>query len=455
MRNNQWRSQRGFLWACIGVSMGLEILWTFPGELSRGGYRFLIVFIIASILGGFTATTAGIIIGRYSGHSIVGGLVQINKNTIPSSVLAIIGALLAGSGVLSITSFAIRYFYGFAESLVGQFGFGGIAIGEIIYQSIAENVQLLVRLAAIAAIVCTIAVAFGIRKGFEWVVRMAVPAILGMLILVIIYDSIILKKADAQQIQSALASLFAGNDKTYTIGNAISSAAVQVGFGSTLAIGAVSMFAADTDVNEPIARDIWIITLGPVMMSVLAACAMTLTIQSSDITVGQSGKFIFLNMHDVFTAMGTAGDLIGTLFYMALMFSGLVLISGMIIFVGNAFHEMCQIMDWKTYRFIWVIIAGGLMLALSFPVLMGEGKLESSILTIYRFVSYGVIAPYIAIVTCIGCGWGLSKEAMREKMESEKKKWYMAPVARFMIRYIGPVFYLTIMIFFVIAFIKR
>ena len=125
-----WGSNFGFLMAAVGSAVGLGNIWGFPYKMgSKGGFAFLIIYLLLVIFVGVVVMLGELTIGRKTGKGAVGAYAALSKKYKWVGYLGILSAftLLAFYNVLG--GLVMRYMFGFLLQIMGVDGFSGAGMG--------------------------------------------------------------------------------------------------------------------------------------------------------------------------------------------------------------------------------------------------------------------------------------------------------------------------------------
>ena len=128
-KRGSWGSKLAFIFAASGSAIGLGSIWRFPLMTGlNGGAIFVLVYIVAVVLIGFTVMLAEFTIGRHTSKNPVGAYEAIKPRT-PWKLAGYMGVfgcacILSYYGI--IAGWAFGYFY---KTI------GGVFKGEISWQA--------------------------------------------------------------------------------------------------------------------------------------------------------------------------------------------------------------------------------------------------------------------------------------------------------------------------------
>ena len=188
----KWSSRLGFILAGTGAAVGLGNIWKFPyitGE--NGGGAFVLVYLLCVLLIGIPLMIAELSLGRRAGKSPVNTLLDLARESGASGWWRLVGVMgvLAGFLILSYYSVVAGWTLVYAiKMLTGAFW--GMDAGEIsgVYdQLISDPVQLLFWHSLFIGATMLV-VSRGVQEGLERAVRFMMPALFGLLLILVVYS---------------------------------------------------------------------------------------------------------------------------------------------------------------------------------------------------------------------------------------------------------------------------
>ena len=170
-KHETWSSGFTFILATIGAAIGLANIWRFPYVVgTSGGSTFVLAYIVVSLLFVMPIIIAELVIGRYSGKSMIGSMrkTAIDHDASPKWSLA--GYL----GILAMTLIQVFYFviavwvlYYFALSVSVGFNDVNVRSSSAMFDSLKQNPYALVICQTTLIVITGFIIAKGVRKGVE------------------------------------------------------------------------------------------------------------------------------------------------------------------------------------------------------------------------------------------------------------------------------------------------
>ena len=309
-----WASRSGFLLAAVGSAVGLGNMWRFSYlTAENGGAAFVVLYIALTLLIGLPVLLAEFTIGRGAGRSPIGALRHFG-----GSLWAPLGWLFVASGFLIlayysvIAGWTVRYglaalFSGFPES-PGDY-FESVATGPtaILYQGVF--------MASAVVIVSS-----GIRKGIERTSLVLMP-ILFLLVCGLAVYAFTLEGASAGY-RFYLQTDFS----EFLSASVLRDAAGQAFFSLSLGMGAMLTYASYLTERDHLPSESVVVAGSDFIVAFIAGLVVFPLIFALGLSKDVSGSTIgalFITLPEAFAGMGTAGRVVGFLFFAALVVGAL------------------------------------------------------------------------------------------------------------------------------------
>ena len=185
-KRGNWSSTFGFLMAAIGSAVGLGNMWGFPYKMgSNGGFAFLIIYLVLALLCGIVIMTIEMTIGRKTGKSPVLAMGQIGKRFKFVGWFGVLSAFIIMGFYTMIMGWVVRYVVDFFQAMIGIDVFAGMN-GVEYFSSVYTDTTASFIYTFIAFALTSVIVMGGVSKGIERFSKIAIPALFGLLIVVII-----------------------------------------------------------------------------------------------------------------------------------------------------------------------------------------------------------------------------------------------------------------------------
>ncbi|HDZ25723.1 MAG TPA: sodium-dependent transporter, partial [Candidatus Aminicenantes bacterium] len=197
IKRGTWGSKTAFILAATGSAIGLGNIWRFPAMVSQnGGAVFVLVYILAVALIGFTVMLAELTIGRHTQKNPVGAIGHIKPRS-PWKFIGYLG-VITGICILSYYSVVAGWTVGYiVKTATGAFS-GEVTsqLTEKIYTEFTSNPIQVIFLLFLFIGMTTYIVSKGVKKGIERWTKVLMP-ILFLLIIFLAVRALTLPGASA------------------------------------------------------------------------------------------------------------------------------------------------------------------------------------------------------------------------------------------------------------------
>lgn len=447
-----FKGNLGFVLAAAGSAVGLGNIWRFPYLAARdGGGLFLVIYIVLALTFGFALLTTEVAIGRNTKQSPLTAYGQLKKEWKWLGGLAYIIPFLIMPYYCVIGGWVIKYFVAF---LTGQ----GIAAANdgyftgFITSEVEPVVYMILFLGACAAII-----ALGVSGGIEKSSRIIMPILLVLVVGIAIFSMTVKNTGEDGTIVRGIDGM-----KVYLIPNLegvtlkkffyiVTDALGQLFFSLSVAMGIMIAYGSYVPDDANLVKSINQIEIFDTLVAFLAG---VMIIPAVYVFMGAEGmasgpSLMFVSLPKVFQAMGSVGNVIGTLFFAMVLFaavtSGMSVLEAIVSSLIDGFH----ISRGKAVLFESVIaLVIGIVVCLGYNVWYFEVGLPNGstaqILDILDYISNYIFMPVVAFGTCILIGWILKPEFVMEEAGKNGETFGRRRLYIAMIKYIAPVLLLVL-----------
>ncbi len=443
-KRNSFSNSIGFVLAAAGSAIGLGNIWRFPYLAAKdGGGLFLAIYVVLALTFGFTLLFTEVALGRKTKQSSLTAYGKINKKfswvggfsaLVPFLILpyyCIIGgwvlkymiAFLTGHGV---DAAADGYFSGFItgqyEPIIFDFIFL-MAVAFVIYRGVNKGIEAISRILMPVLFVLVIGIAvFSIsiknpetgRTGLEGLKLFVVPSVEGLSvkdIFVVVID--------------AMGQLF------YSI---------------SVAMGIMVTYGSYYKDKSNLIRSVNLIEIFDTIVAILAG---VMIIPAVYVFMGKEGMtggpgLMFIAIPKVFLQMGVAGQFIGAVFFIMVLFAALTSAMSVLEAVVAGFIDRFGMSRRRaTVVETGIALVFGIIICLGYNVLYFDVKLpngaNAQILDIVDYLSNNIFMPVVAIGTCILIGWIAKPESMIEEATKNGEHFSRRTLYVVMIKFVAPV----------------
>ena len=446
IKHETWSSGYKFILATIGAAIGLANIWRFPYVAgTSGGSTFVLVYIVVSLLFVMPIIIAELMIGRYSGKSMIGSMrkTAIDHNASPR--WSLVGYL----GILAMTLIQFFYFviagwvlYYFVLSV--SVGFNGVNAQSSsgMFDALKQNPYALVGCQTSLIVITGYIIAKGVRKGVEKSVSWLMPVLFISLTLFVCYGIYL------GTLKEAAVFLFSLDYKKLNfeiIQLAIGQAFFSIGAG----VGFIMTYGAYLKKDVSISKSALIIITADVGAALLAGLAVYSVVFAFELSADAGPGLIFVALPVAFGQM-QLGTVFGVIFFGALLAAVIpTLISG----YEEAVCWLIELNIGNRARMsvlygilIWL---GGLPAILSFnywsgiylfdfiPILKGKNIFE-----LYEIVAIVFLIPVCGVAIAIFSGWLIPDKTCQSELGTMNSSLYA--LWKFLLKFVAPLCLLLI-----------
>lgn len=447
-KRNSFTGSIGFVLAAAGSAVGLGNIWRFPYLAAKdGGGLFLVVYIILALTFGFTLLTTEIAIGRKTKQSPLTAYSKVKKGWDFLGIISCLVPVIIMPYYCVIGGWVIKYFIAFLTGEGVQAAGNGYFTGYITSE-VQPLVFFLVFLGLSAFIVFR-----GVNKGIESSSKVIMPILL-VLILGISIFSLTINHTDAEGVTRTGLEGF----KIYVIPNldgmtvskflgVVTDAMGQLFFSLSVAMGIMITYGSYVKDEDNLVRSINQIEIFDTVVAFLAGVMIIPAVYTFMGTEGMTAGpgLMFVSLPKVFEAMGSAGNVIGCLFFAMVLFAALTSAVSVMEAVVSCFMDKFHLTRTKAAIIETIIaVVGGIAVCLGYNKWYFELKLPNGsvgqVLDVMDYVSNSLMMPVVAIGTCILIGWIVKPKTVIDEVEKTGHKFSRRTLYIVMIKIIAPIF---------------
>ena len=436
-----WSSRLGFVMAAAGSAIGLGNLWKFPYITwdNRGG-AFVLVYLICVASVGLPIMMAEILIGRRTQQSPVGAL-----RAIAGPAWGWVGGLGVVSGfvILSyytvIAGWTLRYFW----SCMGWSlrGFDASAASAEAFGLFSGNGPLQVALAGGFMLLTILVVHRGVSGGIERVARVLMPALLGILV-VLLVAALSLEKAG-----QALKFIFVPNFGELQA-RGVLEALGHAFFTLSLGMGAMITYGSYLTRRESVVRASVVVVALDTVIALIATVVMFSVIfsfQMGESVSASTAGMLFITLPTLFYQEVPFGNVLAPMFYVLVSFAALTSTISLLEVIASYFIDR---RGWTRTRAAWscgiATFGVSVICALSFgawPTVSSfswfHGK--QGLFEHLDYLASNWLLPVGGFFITFAAGWLMTREATEEELvDASTPSWFRFGAWRFVIRYVAP-----------------
>lgn len=392
-------------------------MWRFPYQMAEaGGAAFLVLYIGMVMLIGLPILLAEMVVGRGSRQSPIQALAHFGgKNWKPLGVLFVIAGFVILAYYAVIAGWVVRY--------VGVYIFaGGVAEPGATFEAYATG-GWAVALQIIFMLVTIAVVLGGVEAGIERAALILMPLLFVIVVGLAVYAAFLDGAAQgyAYYLQTDFSEIMSWG--------VLSSAAGQAFFSLSLGMGAMLTFASYLTRKQNLPREAAVIATADFGVAFVAGLmvfplifALGLQGDVGESTVGA----LFITLPQAFTGMGTAGQVVGILFFGALLVGALTSAVSLLEVVASSAIDT---LGWTRQKA--ALITGGAITLVGIPC-----ALDLRFLTLFDEIAGNVLLVVGALFIAIFVGWRM-KEPIAEAAAGASAYWWF-PTWRNLLKYVVP-----------------
>jgi NSS family neurotransmitter:Na+ symporter len=421
-----WSSPLGFTLAAVGSAVGLGNMWRFSYMTAEhGGAAFVVLYVAMTLLVGLPVMLAELTVGRSARRSPIQALVYYGGSTWkPLGLLFVLSGVVILSYYSVIAGWTVRYA---VEALGGGFAQDSAARFELVATG-TPAVLWHVGFMAVTGVV----VAGGVRAGIERVSLILIPLLAILVIGLAIYAATLegAGAGYAYYLNLEYQEVF-----SYDV---LKDAASQAFFSLSLGMGAILTYASYLSREHHLPDEALMIAVSDFAVAFVAGLvvfpllfALGLEADVVEKTVGA----LFITLPKAFAAMGPAGQVIGLLFFLALVVGALTsAISLLEVVVASVIDGL----GWPRPRATLVAALGIALLGIPSALLL-------AVLDLMDKIGSSLFLPLGALLLSLMVGWGRRDPTPDVSVGAEGVRWFF--LWRGLLRFVVPAVLAVVLVF--------
>ena len=436
----------GFVLAAAGSAVGLGNIWRFPYLAAKdNGGVFILCYIILALTFGFTLLTTEVAIGRKTKSSPLVAYGKIDKRFSFLGTLATLVPVIILPYYCTIGGWVMKYFFTFMS------GGGNEAAADNYFTNFITS-----EISPIVWFVIFIVITFGViicgvEKGIEKFSKVLMPILLMLVIGISIY-SLTLTYTDASGVtRTGLDGL-----KIYLVPNfsditfkefllIVMDAMGQLFFSISVAMGILVTYGSYVEDKTNLMRSINQIEIFDTAVAFLAGLMI---VPSVFVFMGKDGMsagpgLMFVSLPKVFDNMGTVGQIIGTLFFLMVIFAAVTSSVSVMEAIVSSIMDRFKFSRKKSavITLVYAIIVG-VVVCLGYNKFYFELPLPNGstgqILDVLDYFSNSILMPLVAFITCIMVGYFVKPKTIVDEVTKNGEKFTRKVIYNSMIKVIAP-----------------
>ncbi len=430
----RWNSRTTFVLALSSAAVGLGNLWRFSyltGEY--GGAPFVVSYLLCLLFIAVPILLAEVAIGTHGRGCPTVAIRWAADRSLLSRNWMGIGLLACFTGLLILSYYAVVAGWGLAYAgymASGVFSAASaLSVGEH-FENFLSSPRELVYWQSVFLLMLVLVVSMGVRKGLGLLVWFAVPTLMVLLGVLVVFG---VENGDIGAAQDFLFSVklvdFTAQSVLVALGHAFYTLGVGVGVAIT--------YGAYAPERIPIGRSVIAVALFDTLVSVAAGLAIFPIVFASNIEPSMGPGLFFVSVPYAFGNM-MEGEWFGTLFFILVVVAAL----------GSAVAMMEPIVRLLMHHrrmprlvavllvtaVVWVL---GIGTILSFNVWQGKGWFGRwNFFEILDVATANFLLPLVAFLTALFVGWCMRKEILKAELYRESALFFT--LWHFLLKYIAP-----------------
>lgn len=395
-----------------GSAIGLGNIWKFPYITGvNGGAAFILVYLACILIVGLPVLMSEFIIGRRGQKNVVGAFKALAGRQSPwlsGGYIALFGSIIVLSFYGVVAGWSLEYI---CKALTDSFADKspeevGHLFGSFISSPYKPVMWQLVFMGLTTWVVCA-----GVKKGIEIFSNIAMPVLLGLIVLLCIRSLTLPNAADG------LAFLFQPDfSKLSTTGflDALGHAFFTLGLG----VGAMVTYGSYINRKEDLGYTALLVVVADTLVALLAGIAIFPAVFSFGVEPGAGPGLVFVTLPNLFARI-PGGFFFCILFFMLLTVAALTSSISMLE-VGVAYiSEDLHTSRVKAALLVSSLISAiGIFCSLSFGPLKAVTLFGKSIFDLADFSVSNLGMPIGGLIAVLFVAWGMKQKALEDELTS-------------------------------------
>lgn len=445
--HGMWSSRLMFVLAASGSAVGLGNIWRFPyvaGE--NGGGAFVMVYLACIFLVGIPIMVSEILIGRSARQSPINAMRTAAEASNATSCWQLLGwmGVLAGFMILSFYAVIAGWVLAYIFQLAsGMFTGSSGELAKSAFDGFVGNVwEVLAWFTVFIGITISIT-ARGVSSGLEVAVKYLMPILFFLLVVLVIYAAFA-----SGHFLEGLQFLFSFDfDKLSW--NSVLVAMGQAFFTLSLGMGAIMAYGAYMPKDASIVGTATLIALMDTGVALMSGLVIFPLVFANALESSAGPGLMFITLPLAFGQMA-GGQFFGCVFFILVAFAA---ITSAISLVEPAIAWIVEKLN--TTRLIAALLVGGCVWLLGLGSVFSTNIWsdvfifgEMTFLDTMDYVTNNIILPLGGILIALFAGWILSSKIIDEELMADR---WLYPIWQFLTRFIAPI---AVSIVFIMALLK-
>lgn len=434
----------GFVLAAAGSAVGLGNIWRFPYLAAKdGGGLFLVIYIVLALTFGFTLLFSEIAIGRKTKQGCLTAYGRIHKK------MGWLGGIASAVPFIILPYYCVIGGWVLKYALTFVFGHGLDAAQDGFFTDFITGHAQPIIYNAVFLLLTAFVIFRGVNKGIEAMSKVLMPILFVLIIGIAIY-SLTITHTDENGTRTALEGML-----IYVVPNVnglgfgdimkvVMDAMGQLFYSISVAMGIMVTYGSYFKDEDNLVKSVNQIEIFDTLVAFLAGVMIIPAVYVFSGTEGMAAGpgLMFVAMPKIFAQMGVAGQILGAVFFLMVLFAALTSSISLM-------EAICSgMIDKGMSRKKATVTEGLLALAISVVVCLGYNLLYfdctlpngsvGQILDILDYLSNNIMMPVLAIGTCVLIGWIVKPKTVIEEATKNGEKFARRGLYIVMVKFIAP-----------------
>lgn len=431
-------SKLGYILAMAGSAIGLGNAWKFPTMTgNHGGFAFIFLYFVLTILIACVAFLAEAGIGRLSGKDTPKALIELapkGQRFWGLGGFFMITALLIASFYLVVIGWILYY----ACLSIGGLPASTDEASNLFDSLIKNNITSVLSCYFAVLFITFYTVSRGIKEGIEKLNFILMPSLFILLIVILIYSFTF----NSSGFSGAVSFIFTPDFSKILDPELILAAMGLALFSLSLGVGTVSTYGASLGEDTNLFKSLLYIVGLNICMGILMGLVVFSFVQVAPGASANDGPgLIFVSLASLFGELGVVGSALGFMFFISLLFAGITSAVSMIEPAVRYFEDEKGISRIKSSAILGILVFGlGVLCVLSFyePTKESFAIFGKSIFDILDYATSNVLMPLGVLFFSIFAGWIMPKERFYTLFLNYAPK-FAVDIWYFILRFILPI----------------
>ncbi len=439
-QRGRWGSKIAFIFAATGSAIGLGNIWRFPMVVGKyGGAVFVLVYIFAVALVGFTVMLAELTLGRYTQQNAVGAFEKIKPKT-PWKIIGFMGML---------TSFCIFSYYSviagwaagyFAKTVSGTFkGTVSSQLSEKIFTDFTSDpVQAILCLLIVVGIT-TFIISRGVKDGIERWTKILMP----LLLILIIFLAV--KALTLSGAREGI-SFYLKPDFSKLNGTVILYAFGQAFFSLSIGMGIMITYGSYLPRTVNLVSSAGWVSFSDSLIAFLAGIIIFPTLFALPGIEPTAGPGLVFKVFPLIFSQIPGGNYFGILFFMLLLVAA---ITSTVSLLEVSVSYFIDARNWSRRKAAYLL--GVIAFCLGIPSALASGGMkfftDIDFMGKFDIIFANIMLAVGALFICIFVGWVWGIKAAVREIHSGNPRFNIRPLWILSLKILSPIVIVIILIF--------